>query len=146
MARPSSYTVAVGDLICERLAQGESLRAICASDDMPDRKTVLRWKKDNEAFRLQYAHAREDGMDAWADLILEIADEEIDPERVAQAKLRVDTRKWLMSKLKPGTYGEKVQHGGDPGNPIVQRIERTIVRSSDPDSGGVRAAPAPQPL
>jgi hypothetical protein len=37
--RPSDYTQEIADLICERIADGESLRAICAGDDMPNKST-----------------------------------------------------------------------------------------------------------
>jgi hypothetical protein len=33
-------------------------------------------------------------------------------------RVRLDTRKWLMSKLHPARYGDKVQVAGDPDNPV----------------------------
>jgi hypothetical protein len=45
--------------------------------------------------------------------------EYVDTERMARAKLRIDTRKWLMSKLKPEKYGDALKLGGDgSGDPI----------------------------
>lgn len=43
MGRPSTFTDEIFDTICERLENGEVLKAICKDDEMPDRSTVLRW-------------------------------------------------------------------------------------------------------
>lgn len=45
--------------ICQRIANGESLREICKSEGMPSRATVLRWLQVHEEFRGHYAQARE---------------------------------------------------------------------------------------
>lgn len=141
MGRPSSYTQEVGDRICERLADGESLRAICADEYMPSRPTVFRWLTD-EVFRAQYARAREDQADTLADEIVGIADEEVtmvradkhpgakaddgdgnvevvfDSTAVARNRLRMDARKWVASKLKPKKYGDRQILAGDPEAPL----------------------------
>ena len=151
MSRPSNYTPEQASLICERIANGESLREICRGDGMPDKATVLRWlgKPENDAFRDQYARAREAQADHFAEEILEIADdgsndwmkrqsdagaiEAPDHEHIQRSRLRVDSRKWLMSKMAPKKYGDKVDHtlAGPDGGP-VQVIRRTIV---DPNPG-----------
>jgi hypothetical protein len=50
---------------------------------------------------------------------------------IARSRLRVDTRKWLMARMAPKKYGDKVtqEHVGDPEKPVhtVARIERVIV-------------------
>src|SRR5271156_342956 len=43
IGRPSLFTTELGDEICNRIADGESLRAICDEADMPDKATVFRW-------------------------------------------------------------------------------------------------------
>lgn len=120
MSRPSSYTPETAAEICERLALGESLRAICGSDSMPDQTTVYRWIRDREAFRQQYARAREDQAETMLDQILTIADdtsndteitdqgERPNSEWITRSRLRVDARKWAMSKLAPKKYGDKL--------------------------------------
>jgi hypothetical protein len=126
--RPSKFTQALADRICERLAAGETLRAICRDKDMPSHGTVLNWAKV-EPFSDHYARAREIGYALMADQLTEIADNiSGDP---ARDRLRVDTRKWLLSKALPKLYGDKVAHvGGEDGdNPlrIIAEIRRTIV-------------------
>jgi hypothetical protein len=115
MARQSEFTQEKADAICERLADGESLRTICLGDDMPSQPAVFRWLAANDTFRKQYAHARETQADAIFDEILDIADEATDD--VQRSRLRVDARKWMAGKLKPKVYGDKVDltHKGAVG-------------------------------
>mgnify|MGYP000867958778 CR=1 FL=1 len=127
MGLPVEYSPEVADAICERLAVGESLRHICAQDGMPRMASVFRWLAANEAFREQYARAREEQAESYADEITQIADEEIDPQR---ARVRIDARKWVASKLKPKKYGDKVttELTGADGKPLqIEAIERRIV-------------------
>jgi len=132
--RPCEYTQEVGDLICERLSDGESLRTICAEDGMPHRATVFRWIAVNDIFR---------DAEAMADEIVSIADEGehkvlegdggtivvYDSTAVARNRLRIDARKWVASKLKPKKYGEKLDlsHAGQ----IDSHITVAFVESSE---------------
>src|SRR5688572_25127505 len=111
IGRPSSYTPALADLICERLANGESLRAICNDAGMPDKATVFRWLAAHEEFRDQYARARETQADSLFDDILTIADTPVVGEKrktlpdgkvevstgdmIEHRRLQVDARKWM---------------------------------------------------
>ena len=106
--RPSSYTAEVADTICERLALGQSLVKILQDEDMPPYRTVCRWLSANEQFRLNYARAREDAAELMASEMVEIADSATDTDSAACARVRVDTRKWVASKLKPKVYGDRV--------------------------------------
>lgn len=102
------------DRICERIAEGESLRAICEEPDMPARVNVIRWLEKDEALRNQYARARELQADHEFDEIKAIADL-ADPEDVNVARLRIDARKWRAGKLRPKVYGDKVDLSGNVG-------------------------------
>lgn len=134
--RPSDYTAEIAAAICERLAQGQSLRWICEAPGMPAKSTVFRWLADDRyaEFRDQYARAREAQADFWAEEILEIADTPQVGERVEEGenkdgtfsktvredmlghrRLQVDARKWLMTKLAPKKYGDKLELGGSLG-------------------------------
>jgi len=104
--RPSGYTKAIANQICNRLIDGESLRAICRSASMPDKATVFRWLDDerHKEFRDQYAQARERQTESFIDELLDIADNL--EEDVQRSKLRIDTRKWIASKIMPSKYGK----------------------------------------
>jgi hypothetical protein len=146
MARPSKFTQKLADIICERIADGESLRLICQSDDMPARSSVFKWLSEDKGFSDQYARAREAQADLLADEILSISDdtardtidtengERANNEWIARSRLRVDARKWLASKMAPKKYGDKVTQEltGPNGGPVqFTKIERTIVRPPD---------------
>lgn len=126
MGRPSTYTKELGDVVCELLAQGISLRTVCLMEGMPTIATAFAWMRTKDNFLNQYARAKQESADAMAEDILDIADEtnqviksgaEKKSSAYAQAqRLRVDTRKWLMAKMKPKKYGDTidVKSGGEP--------------------------------
>lgn len=150
--RPSGFTQDIADAMCERLSLGESLRSICRDEAMPSQSMVFRWLVSKPEFREQYAHAREVQADSWADDILEIADdnsndvirdpdsgnERFNSEFAARSRLRVDTRKWLMARMAPKKYGDKVtqQITGEDGGPLQVTIQRY---AEDSDSKRVEA-------
>lgn len=137
--RPADYTQAIGDAICERLADGESLRAICLDEGMPSKSAVFRWLGQNDAFRDQYARAREEQAEHYADELVGISDEDdtivkdmgdgltavvFDSVAVARNKLRIDTRKWVASKLKPKKYGDKLELAGNAESPLTVVVRK----------------------
>lgn len=152
MARPSDYTQEIADAICERLADGESLRAICSEEEMPNKATVFRWLSKHTEFSDQYARARDEQAETLFDEILDIADDGRNDwmeknfgeetrwvengEVLRRSQLRIDARKWMAGKLKPKKYSDKLQLAGDPENPVnvVHTVERRIVRPSNTDS------------
>lgn len=142
MGRPSDYSQETIDIICQRLADGESLRKVCLDEAMPGLSTVMRWLADEShaKFREQYVRAREAQADKLADEILSIADDgqndtyltetglATNHDVIARSRLRVDARKWLASKMAPKKYGEKLELAGDKDHPLtVERIERVII-------------------
>jgi hypothetical protein len=113
----SLYTPELAETICKRISEGESLRAICRDPGMPTEGAVRAWARDNrDEFSSRYRLARELQLEYWADQIVEIADaSESDPR---DRQVRIDTRKWLMSKLGPRRYGERLLVAGEAENPI----------------------------
>lgn len=124
IGRPSIYSQELADKICERLMLGESLRKICGDEGMPEKRTVCYWLRDKEDFFHQYARAREVQMELMAEEIMDISDDDSgdtmtitgpdgklrdieNKEFTSRAKLRVDTRKWIMSKLATKRFGDK---------------------------------------
>jgi hypothetical protein len=124
--RPTDFRDEIAAIICDRLADGESLRIICSDPAMPGRRTVYQWLTAQPEFAHHYAIARDEQADTYADEIIAIADTAEDP---AVARLQIDARKWVASKLKPKRYGDRTIHAGDEDNPIaVTEIKRTIIR------------------
>lgn len=112
--RPSEYTQDIADRICNELSEGNSLRTVCKADDMPSATTVFNWMRTQEGFLEQYTRAKQESADAMAEDVLSISDEVYeDKYAVAKARLQVETRKWLMAKMKPKKYGDKLDVTSD---------------------------------
>ena len=141
MGRPTIYTQQLANLICLRIAEGESLREIVRSEGMPERATVYDWLLRRPDFADQYTRAREEQADTLADEIIAIADEQpeiipvvdkrtgeliehkLDNAFLQWQKNRIDARKWTAMKLKPKKYGERVALAGDADSPIKVEAE-----------------------
>ena len=108
--RPSSYNDEIADKICVRLSEGESVRSIAQDPNMPAMSTIFKWKVDNKIFSEQYDEARRCQAEKLFDELINIADT---GEDVQRDRLRVDTRKWFLSKVAPKVYGEKLDLTSD---------------------------------
>ena len=147
--RPSSFTQEIADSLCAQLADGLSMRTICRAEDMPDKATVFRWLRTNQSFCDQYTRAKEESADALSDEMLDISDDAqndwmeqnakenagwvANGEHIQRSRLRIETRKWLASKLKPKKYGEKLAVGGAEDMPAL-KVERILIRAVDGQS------------
>lgn len=132
------------DAICELVAMGDSQRAACRSVDV-DESTFRLWRRESPEVDTQYARAREDRANLWAEQIMEIADtteagtkttlkgdgttEIVTGDMIEHRKLRIDARKWMMARILPKQYGDKVQHTGDGGGPVKADITIAFVKT-----------------
>ena len=136
--RPSKYTPEVAEEIAQRLSMGEPLRKICRDEHMPHWTVVYDWLAQDEDLSLRVARAREAGYEAMAEETLEIADnfhlgqtEVLDDkgskvtieDMLGHRKLRIETRLKLLACWSPAKYGNKVQLGGDPHNPLKIEVK-----------------------
>lgn len=123
--RPTKYSQKLADKICEQLSLGYSIRTVCNPEAMPAISTFYEWLRTYEEFSKQYTRAKQESADAMAEDILDIADDgsndwmeakrkdgstytALNYENIQRSRLRVDTRKFLMAKMKPKVYGEKL--------------------------------------
>lgn len=142
MGRPSDYTEAIGEEICLEIATTDKgLEAICSPDGFPDARTVYRWIIKHEEFCQKYARAKELQTQLLADQIIPIADtvrigiktvdkptglETTTGDMLEHRRLQIEARKWLLGKLQPKKYGDKIQqeHTGEGGGPLVFTLKR----------------------
>lgn len=116
--RPSIYTAEIAGEICDRLACGESLAAICRDEGTPAMRTVMRWLREREDFRQNYTRAREEQGEVDADVVSDIRqkvlDGDLDP---TAARVAMDAAKWSAGKRLPKKYGDALQmkHSGAIG-------------------------------
>lgn len=137
------YSQELADAVCELISTGESIRAICKAENMPAMSSIFKWLSIHPEFAEQYARAKEIQTEKIADELIEIADDESGdvsgelkmPNSVAvqRARLKVDTRKWLLSKLQPKKYGDKLDMNlaGKDGGPIHASIAVTFVKTGN---------------
>lgn len=138
IGRPSKYTPELADEICSEIVLGFSLRTICKAETRPAVSTIFNWFRSYPEFLEQYEKAKTAQADTLAEELLDISDDgsndwmekfgkdgesvgwQLNSEHVQRSRLRVDTRKWIASKLKPKKYGEKItaEHTGAGGGPI----------------------------
>jgi hypothetical protein len=139
--RPTKYSEKVVLKLCKEIAtSSKSLRTICELDEMPSVQTILTWLRDNPEFLARYTQAKEMQADFMIEEMIEIADDGTndfmtitkgsqtynieDKEVTNRSRLRVDTRKWIASKLKPKKYADRltteIQALDKQGNPTDQ--------------------------
>jgi len=131
--RLSTYTPEMAQRICDELATGRTLRDVCRDEGMPPESTVRLWAVRNEnGFAAQYAEARQVGYLCMGDDLVEIADDgrndwmerqgddspgwQVNGEHVQRSRLRLDTRKWLLSKALPKIFGDKLDLSSNDGS------------------------------
>ncbi|MEZ0061899.1 hypothetical protein ABIF26_007442 [Bradyrhizobium elkanii] len=151
--RPSEFTDDIFDEICDRMANGQGLRKICEDPEMPSRQTFLRWIEKDTGRQAKYQTAREALMDWYAEDIVEIAwdsskdtikdgkgEPKCNHEWINRSRLKVDTLKFLMAKLHPKRYGDKLPEAVEDRNLKISwetsddptnKIELVGVRSGD---------------
>lgn len=107
--------------ICAHISEkNQSLRSALLLEGMPDKNQFYKWIRENESFREQYARACEERADHIFEEILEITDDnaldisvdsdgnaKVNGEVVNRSRLKVDARKWMLSKMNPKKYGDK---------------------------------------
>lgn len=136
--RPSSYNQETVDKICELLSEGVPLREICRMDGMPAWRNIYFWMAKDENLSAHIARAREVGYDQMAEECLHIAD---NPkwgqeqtmsddgtttsikDMLGHRKLQIETRLKLLAKWNPKKYGDKLDIGGQDGNPVQVNVE-----------------------
>ena len=136
MARPTIITPEVQEALCDAILEGVSVKEFCRRPEAPNESTIYKAFLRDEEFVKLYARAKEVSAYRMDEEILEIADDsrndwmarkqasgggrsdidgemeqELVPnhEHVNRSRLRVDSRKWLMSKLAPKKYGDRLE-------------------------------------
>jgi len=139
-------------MLCAVTAESEKgIKRLCKSlqeldSTFPPCRTIRDWIAADEGFAAQYARSKEQQADHIFEQIIDIADDDSEDELfvggedesgasakrvqnsefIARSRLKVDARKWVVSKLLPRKYGDKVTLGGDPDNPLVHEHKHEI--------------------
>ncbi|NQY41964.1 MAG: hypothetical protein HRT87_01255 [Legionellales bacterium] len=108
-------------IVTDRVANGESLRAVLRDENTMGSESFYKWMEQDESKAKQYAHAYSVRADVIFEEILEIADKQgsdvdiVDGKEVTnnnvvqRSRLQVDARKWVLAKMNPKKYSDKIQ-------------------------------------
>src|SRR5262249_5743607 len=123
IGQPTKYSDEWARQFCDLISHGKSIVDICKQDGQPSRDSVYAWMREREDFSDMYARAREERADLLFERIAAIAEDAtgdyvkkedgtlvVDHENIQRSRLRVDTMKWMASKLAPRKYGDRVEH------------------------------------
>ncbi len=137
IGRPTDYSPELVARICELVATNtKGLIRLCAeNDDIPSHTTIKLWRYKYPAFAAQYAQAKIFQTELLAEEIIEISDDGhndtyidedghviVNGDVVARSRLRVDSRKWLASKLIPRTYGDLAKQADDKKDSLIEQL------------------------
>ncbi len=149
IGRPTAYSDEVAARLCEVIANGGSLEDACEAEGL-SYATVRGWLARHDTFATNYAHAKQLKLDLMADRLAPLASEARGQtaSEVQAIKLEVDTQKWLLSKLAPHTYGDKldVTSKGEalaaPSHMVDARVQSIVMQAA----ARMKAALSPEAL
>ena len=105
---PPSYSLALAERLCQRVAEGESLAAICAEDAMPAIGEVIAWQRHNPEFAKLLDGARQARAEIFLDQVLEMIEKlERGDITVAEAEVTIEGLKMLVETSNPDAYGPR---------------------------------------
>lgn len=99
-------------IVLTELKQGANLAQACKSADISRRSDILDELQRDDEFAVRYARARELGYTLLADDLQAVSDDLSIPSD--HRRIMVDTRKWMLSKMLPKIYGDRLNldHSG----------------------------------
>lgn len=126
----------------------KSLESICKElEGAPSARTFYRWLEADEELCQRYTRAKEAQLQVLADQLVDLADtdricrkvtqkadgsvETVILDQVERTRLQIDVRKWLLAKLNPKKYGDKVEQfiSGPAGAPIQTEVTVKFVKA-----------------
>src|ERR1035437_8338550 len=134
----SEYTQEVATSFCELISNGMSMRSACQEPGIPAPKTIFQWLRDHPEFNKQYELAAQERAESMREDIIDIADDGrndymerrlrngtlkdvLNGEAIQRSKLRGETRQWMMARMKPRKYGDRLDVTSD-GKPLPTPI------------------------
>ncbi len=137
--KASAFTPALGEAICARIANGESVVAIGRDPDMPAAGTIYGWVRRHPEFEDAYVHARQLQADFLFDEAREVAIGAT-PKSVWADRLRFDVIRWQAARLAPRKYCERLVVLGareEAGEAVMNVYVQRFTDAPDPDLGGM---------
>lgn len=102
------------ELILASMREGLSLRQSCAKHGV-NKSNFLFWVENDPLLADQYARARYEMLDYHAEELEAIGEQAARAQTAVEVnglRLKSDNRKWLLSKLAPKRYGDRIELAG----------------------------------
>ena len=134
------------EYVCQEIEKGKALRNVLKDENMPSTSTFYQWLDNDEVKAKQYARATSVRADIIFDDILSIADENtndtyindngievVNNDVIQRSRLRIDSRKWVLSKLNPKKFGDKtdITSGGEKIQNMPTSIQVEINKANE---------------
>ena len=117
------YSPELAEAILDWLIEGKTLKSFGEQPGTPSRKFVYEWvDQDRDGFAGRYESARRWQMETWADEQDELAAAELGSNSmpaVQARKTQIHARQWLMERLHPTAYGQRVAYEHRGGASVV---------------------------
>jgi hypothetical protein len=155
------YTEELGDEINRLIAEGKPLIAVCEELHLAY-STVRRWLSNDEQFARAHAQARKDQADTLFDQIITLSDKthqvlpngNIVPRDPQWAKLQTDNRRWVVGKLDPDRFADRVNvnHSGSINvtgmdrEALLSRLQELAERGVPVPDALLLASPSEEPI
>jgi len=119
------------EIILKEISNGKSVTSLLDNADrnvLPSWPTFAEWLKEDENLVKEYARATDNRIERKFESIERDYEQtperdqetgKIDPAWVQLQRLKIDAKKWELSKLKPKKYGDKTILAGDEENPLI---------------------------
>lgn len=134
-----AYTPELAQNIVDRVANGETVYAICQEENTPGRRTFSDWVRKYPDLAAQYARAQADRADHRADIIDQICKQLLEGKIASDvARVAIDTQKWQAGKDNPKKYSDKhqIELTGKDGEPLSVRllaVQERLLKNVTPD-------------
>ena len=120
------------DAICDIIISGKSLRTALTKVKLSS-QTFFIWIREDEILSKQYARATCERAELMFEDMLDIADKSpkltntkfgttVDTGDIQHKRVKIDTRKWALSKMNPKKYGNIPEQKDNGDNEIIINI------------------------
>lgn len=144
MAYSDQEKTDIFDSICEKIINGKSLRSVLReTNPIISPSTFFIWLREDDLKSKQYEIATKERSEYMFEEMFDIADDGtndyvlndkgnivLDTEHVQRSRLRIDTRKWALSKMNPKKYGDKTDITTN-GKSITSRYDEMSVEEME---------------
>jgi len=132
------------DEVVRRITEGETIHELFKDKRLPSRPSFYRHCAVDPAFETRIARARKHGAISQFDGLIELADQ-ADAENYNAIKVRIWARQWVLGRLNPALYGDKIVHAGDENSPLEIVIRRVGLPAEEPGEPR-RLMPSPKDI